>query len=151
MAIEYNDHVLEHFYAPKNVGLITDADGIGQIGDASCGDLFFMFVKIKNDRLADVKYLVRGCGAAIATCSALSEVAIGRSVEEAMGLSDEAIATALGGLPLEKLHCSNLAATVLHRALDDYRARREAGLPPYQLKLKADDDGPDDEHREGQA
>ena len=140
MAIEYNEQVLAHFYSPKHVGLIADADGIGQIGDASCGDLFFMFVKVRDDRLADAKYLVRGCGAAIATCSALSEVAIGKSVEEAMRLSDDDIAQELGGLPLQKLHCSNLAATVLHRALDDYQARRKAGLPPHHIELKPDDE-----------
>jgi nitrogen fixation NifU-like protein len=110
--------------------------------------VFFMFVKVKDGRLVDVKYLVRGCGAAIATCSALSQIALGKSIEEAMRLSDDDIAQELGGLPLQKLHCSNLAATVLHRALDDYEARRRAGLPPHHIELRPDDDEQGDESEE---
>ena len=136
MAIEYNEKVLAHFLEPHNVGIIEECDGIGQLGDASCGDVFMMFIKVQDGRLVDVKYLVQGCGAAIATCSALSDVATGKSIEEAMLLNDDDIANELGGLPLEKLHCSNLAATVLHRAIEDYQKRREEGLPPHRVQLK---------------
>ena len=125
MSIEYNDKVIAHFLDPHNVGFIEDADGIGQLGDPSCGDLFLMFIKVEDGRLADIKYLVRGCGAAIATCSALSDIAKNKTIDEALQLTDDDIAEELGGLPLEKLHCSNLAATVLHRAIEDYRSRCE--------------------------
>ena len=121
MSFDYNDKVIAHFLDPHNVGFIEDADGIGQLGDPECGDLFLMFIKVENDRLADIKYLVRGCGAAIATCSALSVIAKNRSIEDALRLTDDDISEELGGLPIEKLHCSNLAATALHKAIEDYR------------------------------
>jgi len=121
---EYTDEVLKHFIEPHNVGVISDADGIGQIGDPTCGDVFVMFIKVAGGRLADVKYLVRGCPAAIATCSALSVIATGKTLDEAMTLCDDDIARELGGLPTEKLHCSNWAATVLHLAIDDYKKHR---------------------------
>lgn len=126
--MEYTEEVLEHFKSPHNVGVIEDADGIGHLGDASCGDVFLMFIRAREDRLVDIKYLVQGCGAAIATCSALSDIAMGKTLDEAMELTDDDIARELGGLPLEKLHCSNLAATVLHRAIDDYRRRQKVDL-----------------------
>jgi len=138
MAIEYNEKVLAHFHDPHNVGVIEDADGIGQLGDPECGDVFVMFIKVKDGRLADIKYLVRGCGAAIATCSALTDIAMGKTLQEAAKLTDDDIAAELGGLPLEKLHCSNLAATVLHQAIADYLNRRRADLrdwrAPYQRR-----------------
>ena len=123
MAFEYNEKVLSHFLEPHNAGFMADADGVGRLGDASCGDEFVMFIKVEGERLADIKYLVRGCGAAIATCSALSDIARGLTLAEAERLTDDDIANELGGLPLEKLHCSNLAATVLKRAIADYRLR----------------------------
>jgi nitrogen fixation NifU-like protein len=125
MTFEYNEKVLQHFLDPHNVGVIDGADGIGQLGDPSRGDLFLMFIKVSDGRLANIKYLVQGCGAAIATCSALSDIAKGKSIEEALKLTDDDISAELGGLPLEKLHCSNLAATVLHRAIDDYLGGRK--------------------------
>ncbi|MBC7264173.1 MAG: iron-sulfur cluster assembly scaffold protein [Chloroflexi bacterium] len=128
----YNEKVLAHFQEPRNVGVIQDADGVGQLGDASCGDVFIMFIKVQDNRLVDIKYLVQGCGAAIATCSALSELAKGLTLEEAMRLTDDDISTELGGLPLEKLHCSNLAATVLHRAIEDYRRRQMVDLHDWR-------------------
>jgi len=130
--MEYTEKVLEHFRAPHNVGVIENADGTGQVGDASCGDAFLMFIRVRGERLADIKYLVQGCGAAIATCSALTDVAMGKTVSEAMELTDDDIAEELGGLPLEKLHCSNLAATVLHRAIADYRRRQKIDLRDWR-------------------
>ena len=130
--MEYTEEVLEHFRAPHNVGVIEDADGTGHLGDASCGDVFLMFIKVREERLVDIKYLVQGCGAAIATCSALTDIAMGKTLDEATKLTDDDIAKALGGLPLEKLHCSNLAATVLHRAIDDYRRRQKVDLHDWR-------------------
>ena len=130
--MEYTEKVLEHFRSPHNVGVIEDADGTGHVGDASCGDVFLMFIKVRDERLVDIKYLVQGCGAAIATCSALSEVAMGRTLDEAMQLTDDDISGELGGLPLQKLHCSNLAATVLHRAIADYRRRHKVDLRDWR-------------------
>lgn len=130
--MRYNERVLAHFYAPHNVGLMEDADGVGRLGDASCGDVFTMFIAVERNRIVDLKYLVQGCGAAVATCSALSDLARGLSIEEAMALTDDDISRELGGLPLEKLHCSNLAATVLHRAIEDYRRRNRVNLNDWR-------------------
>ena len=124
MAVEYNEKVLDHFFNPRNVGVMEEADGIGHLGDASCGDVFVMYIKVWRGRIVDIKYQVQGCGAAIATCSALSEIAMGKTIREAWRLTDDDISAELGGLPLEKLHCSNLAATVLHRAIVDYAENR---------------------------
>ena len=132
MAIEYNERVLDHFFNPRNVGVIEDADGIGRLGDASCGDVFVMYIKVRRSRIVDIKYQVQGCGAAIATCSALSEIAIGKTIQEAWRLTDDDIAAELGGLPLEKLHCSNLAATVLHRAIMDYAENPRGDLRDWK-------------------
>ena len=130
--MEYNDKVLAHFYDPQNVGSIEGADGIGKLGDASCGDVFTMFILVQQDQIIDIRYLVQGCGAAVATCSALSVIAKGMTIREAMELSDNDIAEELGGLPLEKLHCSNLAATALHRAIEDYRQRQRVNLQDWR-------------------
>jgi nitrogen fixation NifU-like protein len=123
VVLQYNEKVRAHFHAPHNVGRIEEPDGVGRLGDPSCGDTFVMYIKVRNGALADIKYLVQGCGAAIATCSALTDLAMGLPIEEALELTDDDIARQLGGLPLEKLHCSNLAATVLHRAIEDYLKR----------------------------
>lgn len=128
----YNEKVLAHFHDPQNVGYIEDANGVGQLGDASCGDVFRMFIRVERERIAEIKYLVQGCGAAIATCSALSVLAQGLTIPEAMELTDDDIAAELGGLPLEKLHCSNLAATVLHRAIENYKSRRKVNLQDWR-------------------
>ena len=121
------------------------------MGDASCGDVFVMFIKVRENRLEDVKYLIQGCGAAIATCSALSDLAKGLTLEEALRLTDDDIARELGGLPLEKLHCSNLAATTLHRAIADYRWRQQRSetrggdlhdwRAPYVKAMRSAEDG----------
>jgi nitrogen fixation protein NifU and related proteins len=132
MAIEYNEKVLAHFLDPHNVGMIESPDGVGQLGDPACGDVFLMFVKVRDNRLVDIKYLVRGCGAAIATCSALTDIAMGKTIQEAMKLTDDDISRELGGLPLEKLHCSNLAASCLHRAVSDYLSRWKERLHDWR-------------------
>lgn len=112
--------ILEHFLNPRNVGEIEGADGVGTVGDPDCGDYFQVWIRVDGDRLTEVKYKVFGCPAAIATCSMMSELATGRSLEEAYMLDDLDIMSALGGLPEPKQHCSNHAATALHEAINDF-------------------------------
>ncbi len=118
--MQYTDKVLEHFMNPKNSGEIPDADGVGTIGSQDCGDMIRVWIKVSNEHLVDVKYKVYGCPAAIACCSMMTEFAIGKHIDEAWNLTDEQIAEALGGLPEYKYHCSNLAASTLHRAIMNY-------------------------------
>ena len=117
---EYSDKVIEHFQNPKNVGVIEDADGIGEIGDTDCGDSMKVFIKVENDILTDVKYQIRGCPASIACASVMTELAIGKNIDDALMLNDMDIVDALDGLPEFKIHCSVLSASVLQRAVADY-------------------------------
>ena len=117
----YSDLVMDHFRNPRNVGEIPDADGVGMVGNPVCGDVMKMMIKVKDDRIADVKFQTFGCGAAIATSSIATEMVKGKSLDEALTLSNKAVAEALGGLPPAKMHCSNLAADAIHKAIDDYR------------------------------
>jgi nitrogen fixation protein NifU and related proteins len=122
--LRYSKEVLRHFTSPKNGGTIEEADGIGELGDPECGDFLKVYIKVESDRLADVKYQIRGCPAAMAVASALSELAIGKPVEDALFITDDDVVDALGGLPEIKLHCSNLGASALQLALQDYYERR---------------------------
>ena len=117
---EYSDKVIEHFQNPKNVGVIEDANGIGEIGDTDCGDSMKVFIKVENDILTDVKYQIRGCPASIACASVMTELAIGKNIDDALMLNDMDIVNALDGLPEFKIHCSVLSAAVLQRAVSDY-------------------------------
>lgn len=128
----YSEKVLAHFQSPRNVGYIEDPDGVGQLGEASCGDVFRMEILVQRGRIVDIKYLVQGCGAAIAACSAASELVKGMSLEDAMQVTDADVEKELGGLPPEKRHCSNLAATVLHLAIEDYRRRTRPNLQDWR-------------------
>ena len=119
----YSERVMEHFRNPRNVGEIEDASGVGEIGNPVCGDMMTFYVKIENGILADVKFKTFGCGAAIAVSSMVSEMAIGKTLEEAMALSNKAVAEELGGLPKNKMHCSNLGADALHKAIEDYLSK----------------------------
>ena len=119
----YNETVMDHFQNPRNTGEITDADGVGKVGSAECGDIMIMYIKVKDNRLVDVKYKTFGCAAAIATGSIASEMLMGRTLEEAEKLSSEEIANALFGLPEKKLHCSLLAPDAIKAAIADYRSR----------------------------
>jgi len=119
----YGDLVLEHFLNPRNVGIINNADGIGTIGDPNCGDYLRIYIKVWGDRLVDVKFQVYGCPAAIATSSILTEMAKGKTLEEALKITDDDVAAAIGGLPDHKLHCSNLGASALHEAINNYLDR----------------------------
>ena len=116
----YSDKVMEHFKNPRNMGEIPDADGVGTVGNPVCGDLMTMYIKVKDNRLADVKFKTFGCGAAIATSSMTTELAKGKTIEEALKITREEVARNLGGLPPVKMHCSNLAADGLHEAIKDY-------------------------------
>ncbi len=125
----YTDLVMDHFTNPRNVGEIEDADGVGQIGNPVCGDVMRISIAVDgNDHIADVKFKTFGCGAAVATSSMVTEMVMGKSLAEAADISNKAVAEALGGLPPNKMHCSNLAADALHLAIQDYlvKSGREA-------------------------
>ena len=122
----YSDLVMDHFMNPRNVGEIADADGIGTEGNPVCGDVMKMYIKIEDGRIVDVKFKTFGCGAAIATSSIATEMVKGKTIEEALQLTNKAVADALGGLPHNKMHCSNLAADTLRKAIDDYFGRQKA-------------------------
>lgn len=122
----YNDKVMEHFFHPRNVGEMENPDGVGQVGNPICGDVMRIQIKVKDDKIEDIKFKTFGCGAAIATSSMVTELVKGMSLDEAMEVSNKAVADALGGLPPQKMHCSNLAADALHAAIRDYRERAAA-------------------------
>ena len=121
----YSELVMKHFADPQNVGVIEDADGVGKVGNPMCGDVMEMFIKVKDDRVEDVKFRTFGCGAAIATSSIATEMIKGKSLDEAVQLSNKAVADALGGLPAQKMHCSNLAADAVRAAIDDYWSKQK--------------------------
>ena len=123
----YSDKVIEHFQNPRNVGDIPDHDGVGKVGSPVCGDMMEVYIKVKDGRLVDVKYKTFGCGAAVASGSMGTEMVKGKTIEEAMEITDMQVAEALDGLPEEKLHCSNLAADGIRSAIEDYRSRQKAG------------------------
>ncbi|MCR3884911.1 MAG: Fe-S cluster assembly scaffold protein NifU [Methanothrix sp.] len=120
---EYNEKVMDHFMNPRNVGMIEDPDGYGKVGNPTCGDVMEIFIRVKDDKIEDIKFRTFGCGAAIATSSMTTEMAVGKTVEEGMKITREDVAGELGGLPPNKMHCSNLAADALHMALEDYRRK----------------------------
>jgi nitrogen fixation protein NifU and related proteins len=121
----YSDTVMDHFSNPRNVGEIEDADGVGEVGNPVCGDMMTFYIKVDDqDRLSDVKFKTFGCGAAIAVSSMVSEMALGKTVEEAMKISKADVAEELGGLPQNKMHCSNLGADALHLAIEDYLSKK---------------------------
>lgn len=115
---------MKHFTDPQNVGIMDAPDGVGQVGNPTCGDIMRMFIKVEDGRIADIKFQTFGCGAAIATSSVTTEMALGRTLDEAMAITRDMVADELDGLPKQKLHCSNLAADALHAAIEDYRGRR---------------------------
>ena len=119
----YSAKVMEHFQNPRNVGEIEDADGVGEIGNPVCGDIMKLYIKVKDDRIIDAKFKTFGCGAAIATSSMVTELVKGKTLEEAEKISRDTVAEALDGLPPIKMHCSNLAADALHKAIEDYKSR----------------------------
>lgn len=119
----YSEKVMDHFMNPRNVGEIEDADGVGQVGNAKCGDIMKMYLKIENDVIVDAKFKTFGCGAAVATSSMATELVRGKTVEEALQITNKAVAEALDGLPPAKMHCSNLAEEAITAAIMDYKKR----------------------------
>ena len=129
----YTDTVMDHFMHPRNVGEIADADGVGQVGNAKCGDIMKMYLKIKDGVIEDVKFETFGCGSAIASSSMATEMIKGKPLTEVMGLTNRAVAQALDGLPAHKLHCSVLAEEAVKAALKDYYDRNHLPYDPQQF------------------
>ena len=123
----YSEKVMEHFMNPRNVGEIENPDGVGEEGNPVCGDMMTFHIKVKDNRLEDVKFKTFGCGAAIAVSSIVSEMAKGKTLEEAMKITPRSVADELEGLPKNKFHCSNLGAQALHKAIEDYLSKKKAG------------------------
>ncbi|UCE98435.1 MAG: Fe-S cluster assembly scaffold protein NifU [Dehalococcoidia bacterium] len=123
----YSERVMEHFMNPRNVGEIENPDGIGEVGNPICGDMMTFYIKVKDNRLDDVKFKTFGCGAAIAVSSMASEMAKGKTLDEVMKITPELVADELDGLPKQKLHCSNLGAQALHKAIENYRENHKKG------------------------
>ena len=122
----YTEKVMDHFKNPRNMGEIPNADGVGTVGNPVCGDLMTVYIKVNDNRIEDIKFKTFGCGAAIATSSMITELAKGKTIEEAIKITRGDVADSLGGLPPIKMHCSNLAADALHAAIKDYQAKKEA-------------------------
>lgn len=131
MAMEYSEKVMDHFMNPRNVGEIEDADGVGEVGNAKCGDIMKMYLKIEDDIIKDVKFKTFGCGSAIATSSIATEMIKGKHIEEAAKLTNKAVVEALEGLPKIKIHCSVLAEQAIKAALADYYKRK--GIDPEPI------------------
>ncbi|UCG39751.1 MAG: Fe-S cluster assembly scaffold protein NifU [bacterium] len=119
----YSEKVMEHFRNPRNVGEIENPDGVGEVGNAACGDIMKIYLKVEDDIIRDVKFQTFGCGSAIATSSMVTEMVMGKTLAEAEQVTNKAVAEALDGLPPTKMHCSNLAADALHAAIKDYREK----------------------------
>ena len=123
----YSKKVMDHFMNPRNVGEIEKPDGVGEVGNPVCGDLMTFYIKVKDNRLEDVKFKTFGCGAAIAVSSMVSEMAKGKTLEEAMKITPRSVADELEGLPKQKFHCSNLGAQALNKAIKDYLSKKKKG------------------------
>ncbi|MFW6121357.1 MAG: Fe-S cluster assembly scaffold protein NifU [Petrotogales bacterium] len=121
----YSEKVMEHFRNPRNMGEIKDADGVGTVGNPICGDLMTIYIKVKDNRISDIKFQTFGCAAAIATSSMITELAKGKTIHEASKITREEIADELHGLPPIKMHCSNLAADALHEAIKNYKSKKK--------------------------
>jgi nitrogen fixation protein NifU and related proteins len=121
---DYSEKVMDHFSNPRNIGEIKEPDGVGEVGNPVCGDMMKFTITVKDNRIEDVKYLTFGCGAAIAVSSMVSEMAKGKTLEEAMKITNKQVAEELGGLPGNKMHCSNLGADALHKAIEDYMEKQ---------------------------
>lgn len=135
----YSDKVMEHFQNPRNVGVLKDADGVGKVGNPVCGDMMSFYIKVKDNRIEDIKFQTFGCGAAIAVSSMVSEMAMGKTVEEVLKITNKSVAEELGGLPKNKLHCSNLGADALHKAIENYRESQKAEVEKKEDMAKSVD------------
>ena len=132
--MDYSDKVLEHFYSPRNVGVLPKADAVGEEGDPNCGDVMKMYLEIDNNIITDVKFKAFGCGSAIATASIATELVKGKTLEEAWKITNKSVIEALDGLPAEKIHCSVLAEQTIHCAINNYR--KAHGMEPWEDKYK---------------
>lgn len=121
----YSAKVMDHFSNPRNVGDMPDADGVGTEGNPTCGDVMQIFIKVKDGKIVDAKFKTFGCGAAIAVSSMITELVKGKTLEEALTISKETVASELGGLPAQKMHCSNLGADALRKAIEDYKSKNK--------------------------
>lgn len=119
----YSQKLIDHFRNPRNMGEIPDADGVGKIGNPQCGDVMYLYIKVRDDTLTDVKFQALGCAAAIATSSVITEMAMGKKIEDALKITKQDVADELGKIPPIKMHCSNLAADGLKKAIEDYRRK----------------------------
>jgi nitrogen fixation NifU-like protein len=132
----YNKTVMDHFRNPRNVGVIENANGVGEVGNPLCGDMMTIYLKIENEQIEDIKFQTFGCGSAIAVSSMLTEIAKGKSIEEAKQITNKDVAKALEGLPKNKLHCSNLGADALQMAIKDYENRKAGIIPPEPVRVE---------------
>ena len=123
----YSEKVMDHFMNPRNVGEIENPDGVGEEGNPVCGDMMTFYIKVKDDRLEDIKFKTFGCGAAIAVSSIVSEMAMGKTLDEALKITPRSVADELEGLPKNKYHCSNLGAQALHKAIKNYQSKKKKG------------------------
>ncbi len=139
----YSDKVLDPFMHPRNVGEIENPDGVGEVGNPVCGDMMTFYIKVKDNRLEDVKFKTFGCGAAIAVSSMVSEMARGKTLEEALKITNRSVADELGGLPKNKFHCSNLGASALHKAIKDYADKK--GIKLEGLVIEEEEEAEADE------
>ena len=137
MAAFYSEKVMDHFTNPRNVGELADANGIGEIGNAKCGDIMKMYIRVENGIIADVKFKTFGCGSAIATSSIATEMIKGKTIEEALKLSNKAVVEALDGLPSHKIHCSVLAEQSIKAAISDYYQRQGIDPEPIVGKIES--------------
>ena len=128
--MEYTEQVMDHFMNPRNMGEMEDASGVGTVGNAKCGDIMRIYIKVENDVITDVKFKTFGCGAAIATSSKATELVKGKTLDEALQITNKMVMDALGGLPPVKVHCSVLAEEALHAAIQDYKDRLASGEKP---------------------
>ncbi len=133
----YSEKVMDHFRNPRNVGIIEDANGVGEVGNAKCGDIMRVYLKIEDNKVLDAKFETFGCGSAIASSSMATELIKGKTVEEAWELTNKAVAEALDGLPPVKMHCSVLAEEAIHKAINDYR--KKEGLEAWDFEEHGDD------------
>ncbi|MBT8356445.1 MAG: Fe-S cluster assembly scaffold protein NifU [Desulfobacterales bacterium] len=132
----YNETVMDHFRNPRNTGVIEDADGIGEVGNPICGDMMTIYLKVKDEHIKDIKFQTFGCGSAIAVSSMLTEIAIGKSLNEAKSITNKDVAEALEGLPKNKLHCSNLGADALQLAIKDFEDKKAGITKPTPIRVE---------------
>lgn len=137
MSDMYGEKVMDHFKNPRNLGEIEDADGIGTVGNPNCGDVMKIYIKVKDDKIADIKFQTLGCGAAIASSSIATELVKGKSIEEALQLSSKQIAAEMGKFPPAKYHCSILAEDGIRSAINDYRRKSEIRMSKSETKIKS--------------